>query len=140
MACASNISMNGQCKRLYESTEHNLDLYSIFFRFHLGERYQQRGQFAHTADVVLRSLDSVQIDNAAPPLTVNLIKNGGASLTVVDNVVTRVGEGNVLPTYGCELDEEKTRLRVKVLKSGGAHLTRNTSANSTPVTAGCNVR
>lgn len=30
--CASGVLVNGQCKRLYKSTEHNIDLYSVFTR------------------------------------------------------------------------------------------------------------
>jgi hypothetical protein len=36
--CASGVSVNGQCKRLYKSTEHNIDLYSMFSRLYLADR------------------------------------------------------------------------------------------------------
>jgi len=35
--CASGVFNQGQCKRLYKSTEHNLDLYSMFSRLYLAD-------------------------------------------------------------------------------------------------------
>ena len=36
-SCASGVVVNGQCKRLYKSTEHNIDLYSLFSRLFLAD-------------------------------------------------------------------------------------------------------
>ena len=36
-ACASGVLVNGQCKRLYKSTEHNIDLYSMYSRLYLAD-------------------------------------------------------------------------------------------------------
>jgi len=44
--CASNVIVNGQCKRLYKSTEHNIDLYAAFSRLYADE---QLGQWAAAA-------------------------------------------------------------------------------------------
>jgi hypothetical protein len=49
--CASNVFVNGQCKRLYKSTEHNLDLYAAFSRLYKIEgltKWQQAAQEAKT--------------------------------------------------------------------------------------------
>jgi uncharacterized protein (TIGR03437 family) len=35
--CASGVLVNGQCKRLYKSTEHNIDLYSMFSRLYMAD-------------------------------------------------------------------------------------------------------
>jgi uncharacterized protein (TIGR03437 family) len=35
--CASGVLVNGQCKRLYKSTEHNIDLYAMFSRLCLAD-------------------------------------------------------------------------------------------------------
>jgi hypothetical protein len=35
--CASGVLVKGQCKRLYKSTEHNIDLYSVFSRLYLAD-------------------------------------------------------------------------------------------------------
>jgi len=35
--CASGVLVNGQCKRLYKSTEHNIDLYAVFTRLFLAD-------------------------------------------------------------------------------------------------------
>jgi hypothetical protein len=40
--CATNIFVNGQCKRLYKSTEHNIDLYSAFSRLNVAEHLDRR--------------------------------------------------------------------------------------------------
>jgi hypothetical protein len=37
MSCASGVLVNGQCKRLYKSTEHNIDLYSMYSRLYLAD-------------------------------------------------------------------------------------------------------
>jgi hypothetical protein len=50
-SCATNIFVNGQCKRLYKATEHNIDLYSAFSRLNLIEhsaRWAQAAQHAKT--------------------------------------------------------------------------------------------
>jgi hypothetical protein len=35
--CPSNVLVNGQCQRLYKSTEHNIDLYAAFSRLYVDE-------------------------------------------------------------------------------------------------------
>jgi YD repeat-containing protein len=82
----------------------------------------------------------IDVFDPTPPLTVKLLRNGGASLTVLDNVVTEVGDGNMLPIDVCKLDEKRTGLNVKLLRSGGAHLTVSTPSNSMIVGGGCPVR
>jgi hypothetical protein len=49
--CASNVFVNGQCKRLYKATEHNIDLYAAFSRLYKIEglaTWQQAAQEAKT--------------------------------------------------------------------------------------------
>lgn len=46
--CPANIFLNGQCKRLYKSTEHNIDLYSAFSRLYLADS-NNRTQWAQAA-------------------------------------------------------------------------------------------
>jgi hypothetical protein len=48
-SCASAVFVNGQCKRLYKSTEHNIDLYSAFSRLYLIEGLDQWKQAAQAA-------------------------------------------------------------------------------------------
>jgi hypothetical protein len=49
--CASDVFVNGQCKRLYKATEHNIDLYAVFSRLYKIEgtaKWQQAAQQAKT--------------------------------------------------------------------------------------------
>ncbi len=54
--CATNIFVNGQCKRLYKSTEHNLDLYAAFSRLNLAEKQAQWAQAAQQAKTFALSM------------------------------------------------------------------------------------
>jgi virginiamycin B lyase len=47
--CVSGILVNGQCKRLYKSTEHNIDLYSVFMRLYKADGSPQWGSAAQQA-------------------------------------------------------------------------------------------
>src|SRR5262249_26958665 len=47
--CASQVLVNGQCKRLYKSTEHNIDLYSAFSRLYLATKDDKWRQKAEAA-------------------------------------------------------------------------------------------
>ena len=49
VTCASNMFVNGQCKRLYKSTEHNIDLYSVFSRLYLADGNRQWANAAQQA-------------------------------------------------------------------------------------------
>ncbi len=44
--CASDVFVNGQCKRLYKSTEHNIRFYAAFSRLYVAEKLDQ---WAHAA-------------------------------------------------------------------------------------------
>jgi hypothetical protein len=44
--CASGVVINGQCKRRYKSTEHNIDLYSAFSQLYLADPSPQWAQAA----------------------------------------------------------------------------------------------
>jgi hypothetical protein len=49
--CATGVFVNGQCKRLYKATEHNIDLYSAFSRLYLidhSAKWAQAAQHAKT--------------------------------------------------------------------------------------------
>jgi hypothetical protein len=47
--CASGVFVNGQCKRLYKSTEHNIDLFAAFSRLYLADHLDQWAQAAQQA-------------------------------------------------------------------------------------------
>jgi hypothetical protein len=49
MTCASGVFVNGQCKRLYKSAEHNIDLYSMFSRLYLADGEAQWAKAAQQA-------------------------------------------------------------------------------------------
>jgi hypothetical protein len=48
-SCATGVFVNGQCKRLYKATEHNIDLYSAFSRLFLIEPSAKWAQAAQHA-------------------------------------------------------------------------------------------
>jgi hypothetical protein len=54
--CATNIFVNGQCKRLYKSTEHNVDLYAAFSRLYVAEKLDQWAQAAKQAKTFFLSM------------------------------------------------------------------------------------
>ncbi|HEY6389661.1 MAG TPA: hypothetical protein VIX89_00190 [Bryobacteraceae bacterium] len=47
--CVSNVFVNGQCKRLYKATEHNIDLYAAFSRLYAAEGLQKWATAAQNA-------------------------------------------------------------------------------------------
>jgi hypothetical protein len=54
--CATKIFVNGQCKRLYKATEHNIDLYSAFSRLYVAEKQDQWAQAAKQAKMFFLSM------------------------------------------------------------------------------------
>ena len=54
--CASGEYVNGQCKRLYKATEHNVDLYSAFSRLYLADGQEKWHQAARNARTFVLSL------------------------------------------------------------------------------------
>jgi hypothetical protein len=54
--CATSIFVNGQCKRLYKSTEHNIDLYAAFSRLNLIEKQAQWAEAALQAKTFVLSM------------------------------------------------------------------------------------
>jgi hypothetical protein len=54
--CASNVFVNGQCKRLYKATEHNIDLYAAFSRLYKIEGLSQWLQAAQQAKAFFLSM------------------------------------------------------------------------------------
>src|SRR5207244_859671 len=56
--CPSSTFVNGQCKRMYKSTEHNIDIYSAFSRL------------------------NIAYPNTIQPLQVRILDDGGAALAV----------------------------------------------------------
>jgi hypothetical protein len=47
--CASDVVVNGQCMRLYKSTEHNIDLVAVFSRLYLADGNSRWAQGAQAA-------------------------------------------------------------------------------------------
>jgi hypothetical protein len=54
--CVSNVIVNGQCKRLYKSTEHNIDLYAAFSRLYVDDHQNQWTPAANQAKAFLTSM------------------------------------------------------------------------------------
>ena len=54
--CVSNVIVNGQCKRLYKSTEHNIDLYAAFSRLYVDDQQAQWAQAAKQAKAFVISM------------------------------------------------------------------------------------
>jgi hypothetical protein len=54
--CASGVFMNGQCKRLYKATEHNIDLYAAFSRLFAAEKLDKWAQAAQQAKTFFLSM------------------------------------------------------------------------------------
>jgi hypothetical protein len=70
--CASNVFVNGQCKRLYKSTEHNIDLYSAFAGLYLADGSQQWAQAAGNAKTFFLSM----WDNSQGKFWIGTIEDG----------------------------------------------------------------
>jgi hypothetical protein len=61
MSCASNDIVNGQCKRHYKATEHNIDLYSAFSHLYILDPSSKWAQAAQNAKTFFLSMwDSSQ--------------------------------------------------------------------------------
>jgi hypothetical protein len=56
LTCPSAVFVNGQCKRLYKSTEHNIELHTAFSRLYTAERLDQWNQAAQSAKAFLLSM------------------------------------------------------------------------------------
>jgi len=54
--CASGVLVNGQCKRLYKATEHNIDLYAAFSRLYAAEGLQKWATAAQNAKTLFLSM------------------------------------------------------------------------------------
>lgn len=54
--CASAVYVNGQCKRLYKSTEHNIDLYGAFSRLDAIEKLDKWAKAAQQAKIFVLSM------------------------------------------------------------------------------------
>jgi hypothetical protein len=121
--CSSPAIVIGQCKRLYKSTEHNIDLYSVYSRLVLVDATSKRASAAQPS--LGYGFKQNGGNTSARSVTVEVLDNGGADLRV-QTVIRDVNHDGKADQADVDIvrrpSESPPLVNARVLASGGGKL------------------